>query len=322
MSIHFRKAKCVSEIAIGVRSHGADHKEPAAPEDPRMKYLDVFISSFNLVAEQDIRAALAPHASPNVMLVSTWMSHNMPYAQKRCREVNGIVPISRLISQFTKATPDFVLDVKEKVLYKLHDGTSFLVAKTVATGSFFLTLYLRNALTSSLLPPFIASRIFSRNSFFPRLFRLTTRMEDDTCGTEASSPKTSGSDSDNNNVRICDDDARLDEVLLDNPEDISDQFFLPPIGLLDRPTESLLQKRKPKRKQRISMVHRNLFKVRQQQILADQVEIATEDTKIDVLRATRPSSYVVSAVLVFHIDVDHMVYKLECFKRLERKALF
>lgn len=278
-------------------------------EDTRMRCLDAFVHCFNLVTESEIEAALAPHVTPNLVLVGTWMNHNMPYAQaqKRCREVHGLVAISKVFCQFVRVTPDIVLHVKEKTLYKLPDGTSFLVAKTLATGTFFLMMYMRNALTSSVFRSFVGNRIiFSSNSFFPKLFRLSTAEEEQETTRQA--------DTANNFVRLREDDAKVDEVAL-RSEELSDQFFLHDIEI-----ESVTRKRKPKRKNQSSMVQRNFFNLRKQKILVDsEVEVANEDTEFDVKLADRPSSYVVSSITVFHMNAEHKVYKVENFKRLDRK---
>lgn len=305
--------------------------------------MDILINAVNMVAEKDIRDALTSVCTPDISLVTCWMNY-VKVEPKQYREVHGLPQLAYYLSRLIATAPDAVTDIKEKTLYKKPDNTSFLMVKLQVTGSALWTIVMRNVVQSA------TAGLFSRSGFFGRIFRVdrgpgnngsTYSIKTEASGSSAAgtpiSPINSASDSacEDNDIeeaesiwgtvtksakrssgalKIQNPDS-CDEVSLDAADDTSSVF---------QPSRDLFPavSRKRKQSKQQSMVHKQFFNFRQRKIHVDQVEIATEGTKIELQQMPRQGSFVVSVVIVIHINAAHRIYKIESFKRLDRKTFF
>lgn len=265
--------------------------------DPRLVFIDVFVTCLSLVSEKEIQIELAKHCEPDTLLMATWM--NTVRFEKKYREVRGLDSIAYYLNRMVMQTPDIVIKVQERTLYERPNGSSFLVCKLSITGTLYLTIMMKNALHAA------ARHIFSRNSFFPKMFSVdeTVRSDTSTLPPEVmNNILSSSASSDSSDVASPSDHQAL---------------------TLKQESQPAPMRRKPavKRRQQYSMAHRSsFFTLRRQKIHVDQMEIATSDTHMDLSFSEHPTAYTVSSVLVFHINAANKVYKVENFKRKDHKV--
>jgi hypothetical protein len=131
----------------------------------------MLIQILNLYNEEDMERELRKICAPDVRLMGCWL-HQVKFEGKKYIEMNGIPKLCQYLNRVVTMTPDVIMEIKEKSLYRRPDGTSFIILKMVWSGSKFLDVIFHNASQ-------LARKTFSRNGFFSRMFRLDNRKEKD-----------------------------------------------------------------------------------------------------------------------------------------------
>lgn len=288
----------------------------AAPSDPRLKYGDVFIKSFDFADERDIYENLRGVLEEDVVWIASWLNQ-VKNDNAKCREIHGLGRVASYMSTLMGSSPDIVLQIRERVLYRKPDDSSFLVIKATATGNLMLTISLRNALN-------VGRRLFSRNGFFGRIFRAekssngaapeekgTTRVGDSTPDDPHHRSPTSGP-SPLHGISYQEENVKQGVITIPSMDESASHSFAQ-----QQLTESAQNRKRKKAPRQQSMMHRNFLNFRKKKILPEEVELALEGSSFELQRAKRTGSYIVSLTLVCHINPQHRVYKVESFRHLD-----
>lgn len=301
----------------------------------------------NCVSEQEILKELQPIVEPDVVWISIWMNQ-VKYDNKKCREMHGLGCAASYMSHLIASSPDLIIYIKEKALYKKPDDSSFLVMRVTCTGSMFLVVMMNNALNAG-------RRLFSRSGFIGRVFRADLRKEktdkqevEDEVEDEKTYKSTARLEHDATSVRSSSTNffpishpisnfptytpnvgAQMNSTISTDEDlnSVEQSVFEIPANV-DSPMTTYLQhqqevgrKRKKVPRQQ-SMMHRNFLNFRKQKILPEEVEVGIEGTHFELRKPTRPGSYIVSITIVCHLNPQHRVYKVESFRHLDWRQFF
>lgn len=349
----FRRSKCdTDDESMASFRHSINNSMdgttavPATSSDPRLGYGDLLIQAINCIDEKSIFATLEGVMEPDVVWITTWMNQ-VKFEHKKCREMHGLACASSYMSNLISSSPDIIFYIKEKVLYKKPDNSSFLLLKLTCTGSLFWTVIMNNAMSAG-------RRLFSRNGFFGRIFRFdlqrqqgrqdesvdsSDRTHVSTARSEVDSPldtrltlsnNTNTTTSNNNNSSSSSNHhsnpnrtqlmrVREDCLLHEEIVDVSSQDEYPLPSFVQQQETSRKRKKAPRQQ---SMMHRNFLNFRKQKILPNEVEVGVEGASFELLRAKRPGSYIVSVTFVCHINPEQRIFKVESFKHLDWRQFF
>ena len=207
-----------------------------------------------------------------------------------------------------------VLTIKEKVLYRKPDGSSFLVVKTIVRGSWMLAITMRNALHAG-------RRLFSRNGFFGRIFRIERKQAKTTDDRDVPKEQTT--------LRLASRNVAppLNHHPVDStvPHDVIDMETVDqyrPSDIIEKHQRDVNQgngkrKRSHHKRQQSVMQRDFLSNFRQKRIQPEDVQLGVEGTSFGVERVKHPSQYVVSIIMVCHINEQHRIFKVESFRHLD-----
>lgn len=311
--------------------------------DPRLRYPEVLASSFDQVNQEGMFVQLSTICTPDVILTSSWINDSQ-FELKRHREIRGIRQIARFGSFIIMLSPDLLINVKKKILYKNPDGTSFVVANLLGHGTASLSIFVRNALWLA------GQRVLSTSGFIPEVFTfqqqrannahsLTSSSSSSSCPSSpnsSTSPSTLpgdsktavaeehvGSENEKNNEQEEGDDQSTEDGSFNSVTKNSANAGT----LSSQPTGTAgAQMGDPRRKRgssstAASFIHRHFFNIRRRKLSLDEVEVLEEESDIQVIKIEKPGMYFVSNVVILHINTDHKVHKIEVFKHLDRKRM-
>lgn len=275
------------------------------------------VNAFNFVNEQDIYTGLQDIVEPDGVWISSWLNQvkNDP---AKIREIHGLRSIASFMSTLVASSPDMVLTIKEKTLYRKPDGSSFLVVKTNVRGNWMLTITMRNALNTG-------RRLFSRNGFFGRIFRIERKQAETSDGRDVPTGKKT--------VRLASRNVAqpLNHHPVESavPQDVIDMETVDqyrPSDIIEKHQRDVAQsngkRKRSHHKRQLSVMHRDfLSNFRQKRIQPEEVQLGVEGTLFGVERAKQPSQYAVSIIMVCHINEQHRIFKVESFRHLDWRVL-
>lgn len=250
------------------------------------------------------------------MLISSWLNQvkNEP---AKCREIHGLRSIASYMSTVMASSPDMVLKIKEKVLYRKPDGSSFLVVKASARGNWMLSITMRNALNAG-------RRLFSRNGFFGRIFRIERKQANTTDDRDVPEEKRTMRLV-SRNVAPPPSEPSVDRSI---PQDVIDMETMdeyPLSDIIEKHQGDVVQgnrkRKRPQQRQQSVMQRDFLSNFRQKRIQPEEVELGLEGTSFRLERAKHPGQYMVSIIMVCHINQQHRMNKVESFRHLDWRLL-
>lgn len=281
----------------------------AAASDPRLKYGDVFIKSFDFADERDIHENLRGVLEEDVVWIASWLNQ-VKNDNAKCREIHGLSRVASYMSTLMASSPDIVVQIRERVLYRKPDDSSFLVIRATATGNMMLSISLRNALN-------VGRRLFSRNGFFGRIFRAekSSNPATEEAGTtpdEVHRRSPTSGPPPLHGITYHDGIVKQDVIALPSMDESASRAFAQ-----QQLAETAQNRKRKKAPRQQSMMHRNFLNFRKKKILPEEVELVLEGSSFELQRAKRTGSFIVSLTLVCHINPQHRVYKVESFRHLD-----